>query len=244
MARARGRFITLEGGEGAGKSTQARLLAEALRARGCETIVTREPGGSPRAEKIREAILSGLVAPLGPVAEAMMFAAARIDHLDHTIRPALARGAWVVCDRFSDSTRAYQGALGAVDARLLGALERIAVGQTRPDLTLIVDVPADMGLARARARASGAPDRFEAEGLAFHESLRRAFLDIAAGEPERCAVVDGACDEQAVAAAIWRIVEERLAPQAPKSAPRRSTKTQRRDEGPRPARRPSRKGDA
>jgi len=242
MARARGRFITLEGGEGAGKSTQARLLAEALRARGCEVVVTREPGGSPKAEKIREAILSGLIAPMGPKAEAMMFAAARIDHLDQTIRPALARGAWVVCDRFSDSTRAYQGALGAVEPDFLRALERIAVGPTKPDLTIMVDVPAPTGLARARARASGAPDRFEAEGLAFHESLRRAFLDIAEGEPQRCAIVDGAREEQAVAAEIWRAVEARLSP--PKVAARRGETRTRRGSGARPPKSQPRKADA
>ena len=156
MGIARGFFITLEGGEGAGKSTQAQLLADALRGQGLEVVVTREPGGSPRAEEIREAILSGLIAPLGPVAEAMMFTAARIDHLDHTIRPALERGAFVVCDRFADSTRAYQGALGNIDPLLIASLERIAIGADKPDLTIMVDVPADVGMARA-APASGCP---------------------------------------------------------------------------------------
>lgn len=210
MAGARGCFITLEGGEGAGKSTQARMLADALRARGLDVVVTREPGGSPQAEKIREAILSGLIAPMGARAEAMMFAAARMDHLDHTIRPALARGAWVVCDRFSDSTRAYQGAVGAVDPGFIRALERLSVGETMPDLTIMVDVPAQTGLARARARAAGAPDRFEAEGLAFHEALRQSFRDIAAAEPQRCVLVDGAAPPERVAQEIWRAIEARL----------------------------------
>jgi dTMP kinase len=206
---ARGRFITLEGGEGAGKSTQAQRLAARLRDRGLEPVLTREPGGSPLAERIRSVILSGAVAPLGPAAEAVMFSAARIDHLEKTIRPALARGAWVICDRFSDSTRAYQGALGNLEPRFLRDLERVTVGATRPDLTLVIDVPAEAGLARARARSS-IVDRFEAEGLAFHEALRKAFLDIAAGEPERCAVIDGSGDADAVEAAVSAVVEQRL----------------------------------
>jgi dTMP kinase len=210
MGIARGRFITLEGGEGAGKSTQARRLAETLRGQGREVVLTREPGGSPTAEKIREAILSGAIAPLGPTAEAMMFTAARIDHLDHTIRPALARGAWVVCDRFADSTRAYQGALGDLDPRFIASLERIAIGADKPDLTIMVDVPADLGMARASQRRDGAPDRFEAEGPAFHEALRRSFLEIAASEPGRCVVVNGAQEPDAVAQAIWSAVEARL----------------------------------
>jgi dTMP kinase len=206
---ARGRFITLEGGEGAGKSTQAQRLAARLRDRGFETVLTREPGGSPLAERIRGVILSGAVAPLGPAAEAVMFSAARIDHLEKTIRPALARGAWVICDRFSDSTRAYQGALGNLEPRFLRDLERVTIGATRPDLTLVVDVPAEAGLTRARARSS-VVDRFEAEGLAFHEALRKAFLDIAAGEPERCAIIDGSTDADAVEGAVWAVVEQRL----------------------------------
>lgn len=232
MGILRGRFITLEGGEGAGKSTQAQRLAEALRGQGIEVVVTREPGGSPRAEKIREAILSGLIAPLGPVAEAMMFTAARIDHLDKTIRPALKRGAFVVCDRFADSTRAYQGALGNIDPRLIRSLERIAIGADKPDLTIMVDVPAAVGMARA-AQRGGAPDRFESEAPAFHEALRRSFLEIAASEPERCVVVNGAQASEIVARDIWSAVQARLpvageAPKMslkPKSKPRRAAKS-------------------
>jgi dTMP kinase len=204
-----GRFITLEGGEGAGKSTQTARLAERLRARNLDAVLTREPGGSPLAEQIRGVILSGAVAPLGPAAEAIMFSAARIDHLERTIRPALASGKWVICDRFSDSTRAYQGALGNLDPRFIRELERVTIGPTKPDLTLIIDVHTKVGLARARARST-AVERFEAEGEEFHDALRRAFLDIAAEEPQRCAVIDGATEPEAVENAIWSVVCERL----------------------------------
>ncbi len=214
----RGRFITLEGGEGAGKSTQARLLAEHLRSLGHECVVTREPGGSPVAEALREVILSGAAAPLGPSAETVLFAAARIDHVVQTILPALARGAFVVCDRFTDSTRVYQGALGKVDPGLIRTLEEIATAQCRPDLTLILDLPAQTGLARAAARRNQqAADRFEAEGLAFHEGLRTAFLEIAESEPKRCKVVDAAQVPEEVAQAIWTAVQELAAAPAPKA---------------------------
>ena len=207
----RGKFITLEGGEGAGKSTQARLLAEHLRSLGHECVVTREPGGSPVAETLREVILSGAAAPLGPSAETVLFAAARIDHVVQTILPALARGAFVVCDRFTDSTRVYQGALGKVDPGLIRMLEEIATAQCRPDLTVILDLPAQTGLARAAARrAQQAADRYEAEGLAFHEGLRIAFLEIAASEPARCKVVDAAQGPDEVAQAIWAVVQALL----------------------------------
>ena len=212
----RGKFVTLEGGEGAGKSTQARLLAEHLRSLGHECVVTREPGGSPVAEALREVILSGAAAPLGPSAETVLFAAARIDHVVQTILPALARGAFVVCDRFTDSTRVYQGALGKVDPGLIRTLEEIATAQCRPDLTLILDLPAQTGLARAAARrAQQAADRYEAEGLAFHEGLRIAFLEIAASEPTRCKVVDAAKGPEEVAQAIKAVVQALLEPAAP-----------------------------
>ena len=212
----RGKFITLEGGEGAGKSTQARRLAEHLRSLGHECVVTREPGGSPVAEALREVILSGAAAPLGPSAETVLFAAARIDHVVQTILPALARGAFVVCDRFTDSTRVYQGALGQVDPGLIRTLEEIATAQCRPDLTLILDLPAQTGLARAAARrAQQAADRYEAEGLAFHEGLRLAFLEIAASEPQRCKVVDAARGPEEVAQAIKAVVQALLEPAAP-----------------------------
>ena len=206
----RGRFITLEGGDGAGKSLQARRLARRLVALGVEVVATREPGGTPHAERLRELILSGALRELGPEAEAIAFAAARIDHVDELIRPTLARGAWVISDRFADSTRAYQGAAGNLGAAFIERLERIAVGDARPDLTLILDIDPAQGLARAAGRA-GAPDRFEQEGREFHEMLRGAFLAIAEAEPERCAVIAAAGFEDAVARAIWAEVSRRLA---------------------------------
>lgn len=212
----RGRFITFEGGEGVGKSTQLSRLAKHLRACGLEVVTTREPGGTPKAEFLREALLSGRIAPMGALAEAALFAAARIDHVDTLIEPALARGAFVLSDRFADSTRAYQGARGGVDAKQIELLERAAVGQTRPDLTIILDLPPQDGLARAaRRRQDGvAPDRFEAEDDAFHDGLRRAFLDIAAAEPERCCVVNAAMPVEETARAIRQLVSVRFLDQA------------------------------
>jgi dTMP kinase len=206
-----GLFITLEGGEGAGKSTLARGLRERLAAVGVNTLVTREPGGSPKAEAIREQLLSGAVAPHGPFAEAMMFYAARMDHVALTIKPALARGQWVICDRFSDSTRAYQGALGRLHAGLLQGLERVALDGFRPDLTLILDVPVDVGLARAAARrGAGAADRFESEGRGFHTRLRQAYLEIAEREPERCIIIDASLGPDEVLDLAWDALRLRL----------------------------------
>jgi dTMP kinase len=209
---ATGKFITFEGGEGAGKSTQLRHLAERLASKGVATVVTREPGGSPRAEALRIALLSGKAKALGPLGEAILFTAARIDHLDKVIAPALERGEWVLCDRFADSTRAYQGAKGGVDPRMIDLLEHAALRGLKPDLTIVLDLPPKEGLARAGARRpDGADlDRFESEDVAFHEDLRRAFLDIAAAEPERCQVVDALAPENEVADAVWRIVESRF----------------------------------
>jgi len=213
MIARRGRFITLEGGEGAGKSVQAKRLEEKLKGTGLDVVQTREPGGSPHAEVLREAILSGFAAQFGPEAEALAFAAARIDHLAQTIRPALERGAWVVCDRFADSTRAYQGVAGKLPAGFIACLEHVAVGANAPDLTLILDIPPDAGLARAANRREGeGADRFESEGLAFHETLRRAFLEIAAAEPRRCVVIDALKREEEVAEDIWSAVVSRLDP--------------------------------
>lgn len=215
-APATGRFITFEGGEGAGKSTQVRRLLARLQAAGIDAVGTREPGGSTGAEIMRHLILSGAAKPLGPLAEATLFAAARADHLDTTIRPALARGAWVVCDRFADSTRVYQGALGNVDPRLIAALEQVTVGETRPDLTLILDLPAEEGLARAAARSGQGADRFESEGLAFHRALREAFRALAAEEPARCVLIDASGTPEAVEEAIWQAVSTRLKLPAPR----------------------------
>jgi dTMP kinase len=209
-----GRFITFEGGEGAGKTTQIRRLAERLRETGETVIVTREPGGTPNAEAIRRLLLSGVARQLGSEGEAVLFASARADHVERVIRPALAAGQWVLCDRFSDSTRVYQA---DVDATLLDGLERVAVGDTRPDLTLILDVPAEIGLARAAERMAATgetPDRFEGEALALHETRRQAFLDIARNAPERCVVVDAGKPEAEVAEAVWTAVEEWLVGQA------------------------------
>jgi len=208
-----GFFITLEGGEGAGKSTQIRRLAARLEALGHDVVVTREPGGSPRAEAIREAILSGKGKPYGPFAEALMFSAARKDHLEKTIRPALARGKVVLCDRFADSTRAYQGASGALDPKLITGLERVVVGDTRPDLTLILDLPPETGLARAdrrRGDSEAGIDRFEAENIQFHKKLREVFHDISREEPKRCALIDADRDAELVELDIWQMVKNRL----------------------------------
>lgn len=211
MTPPRGRFITLEGGEGSGKSTQANRLAETLRASGRDVVLTREPGGSPGAEMVRAALLEGAVKRFGADVEALLFAAARADHVDGTILPALERGQWVICDRFIDSTRVYQGAVGAVDPRLLTALEMVAAEKARPDLTLLLDVPTATGLARARARANGAAaDRFEGEGAAFHHKVRTAFLEIARAEPERCIVIDAAQPPDVVAARIRKAVMARF----------------------------------
>lgn len=201
---ARRRFITFEGGEGAGKSTQVELLAGRLRAFGHDVVTTREPGGSPEAEKIRDVILSGKAKEFGAFAETVLFSAARIDHLRATIAPALERGSWVLCDRFLDSTRAYQGALGNLDPRVLRALESVVIGEFKPGMTFVFDLPPEEGLRRARMRARGeTPDRFESEEMDYHRSLRQAFLDIAAAEPERIRVVDALETADRVADAVW-----------------------------------------
>ena len=209
----RGYFITFEGGEGSGKSTHARLLGERLKALGLEVVTTREPGGSPGAEIIRHILLSGLAKPLGAETEAILFAAARDDHMRTVIRPAIAAGKWVICDRFIDSTRVYQGAVGRVDPRLIRSLERVTVGSAVPDLTFILDVPATVGLARAkRRRGSGEADRFESENVQFHEDLRRAYRALAELEPKRIIVIDGRAPRDVVAERIFTIVEQRLHP--------------------------------
>ena len=206
-----GRFITLEGGEGAGKSTQAARLAERLGARGLEVVRTREPGGSPGAEEIRALLVSGAGDRWSATAETLLLYAARSDHLERLIRPALQRGAWVICDRFADSTRAYQGAAGGAAPELVGSLEQQVVGADAPHLTLVLDLSPEAGMARVASRGE-AQTRFEAKGLEFHSRLRRGFLDIAAAEPERCVVVDAAEDPNAVSEAVWRAVEARLQP--------------------------------
>jgi dTMP kinase len=208
-----GRFITFEGGEGAGKSTQAGILANRLARAGRKVYATREPGGSPVAEEIREALLSGRVWQYGPFAEALLFSVARADHIESAIGEALHQGKWVVCDRFLDSTRAYQGATAGVPRPLIAALERLTLGGLLPDITFILDIPAEHGLARAAERAGGAaPDRFEGQELMLHERVRRAFLNIAEEEPDRCIVVDASQPEAMVAEDVWEAVLERLHP--------------------------------
>jgi dTMP kinase len=210
----RGRFITFEGGEGVGKSTQAAALARNLSAFGVATVLTREPGGSPGAELIRNVLLSGIAKSLGAEAEAMLFAAARSDHLDTVIRPKLALGKWVVCDRFVDSTRIYQGALGNVSRGLLRAMERAVVGDDMPELTFILDLPAEIGLERARARrGAAAADRFENEDISYHEALNAAFRDLAKEEPKRCLLIDSNRTADKIEADIWRHVRTRLHPE-------------------------------
>jgi dTMP kinase len=208
-----GKFITFEGGEGTGKSTQVRWLAARLREAGYTVVTTREPGGTPAAEAIREFVLSGKAVELGAQAEAALMAAARADHVRRVIRPALAAGKWVLSDRFIDSTRVYQGGAAGADPAFLEDLERTAVGPTRPDLTVILDLPAEAGLARLKARQAAdraAPDRFERDDLARHEARRQAYLAIAAREPGRCVVIDAMQGEDAVAAAVFGAVKTRL----------------------------------
>lgn len=210
---ARGLFITFEGGEGAGKSTQIKRLAEKLRRKGYDTLVTREPGGSPGAEALRHVILSGAAEPFGPRMEALLFAAARSDHVEQVIRPAIERGAVVLCDRFVDSSRVYQGA-AAEDRAFVGVLERVAVNGLMPDMTLIFDIDAEIGLKRAAARrGAGEADRFEKETLEIHQRRRAAYLAIAAAEPDRCLVIDAAASEDEVedmvTAAVFAALEVR-----------------------------------
>jgi dTMP kinase len=210
----RGKFITFEGGEGTGKSTQASLLAVRFEGMGLGVLRTREPGGSPGAEIIRHVLLSGAAKPLGADAEAMLFAAAREDHVRCAIEPALAAGKWVICDRFADSTRVYQGVLGSVDPRLIRGLERVSIGELMPDLTLILDAPVDVTTERmALRRGNAAADRFEGEGVEFHTKLRDAFLTLARLEPERCVVIDSNAPREHVAKQIWDAVQKRLRPE-------------------------------
>ncbi|KQW23067.1 thymidylate kinase [Afipia sp. Root123D2] len=206
-----GRFITFEGGEGAGKSTQIAILADRLNGANHRTITTREPGGSAGAEIVRHLVLSGMGKFLGAEAEALLFAAARDDHVHQVIAPALRRGIWVLCDRFTDSTRVYQGKLGKVDPALLRAMERVTIGELRPDLTLIFDVPVAIGLRRAiLRRGKTAADRFEQENIEFHEKLREAYRQVAVDEPERCVLIDANADQETVAARVWAAVKDRL----------------------------------
>jgi dTMP kinase len=208
-AGAPGRFITLEGGEGAGKSTQIARLAEWLKVRGRDVVTTREPGGAPGAEMIRKLLVEGPVERWDGTTEALLHFAARRDHLRSLVWPALERGAWVVSDRFADSTRAYQGFGHGLDLEALDRLYEVTVDGFRPDLTLILDLPVETGLARA-AQRRGAETRYENLPREFHERVRKGFLEIAKAEPRRCAVIDASKDIDTISAAISRTVAERL----------------------------------
>ena len=206
---ARGKFITFEGGEGTGKSTQSRILTTRLQAEGRPAIRTREPGGSEGAEALRSLLVEGGADRWSAMSETLMMNAARRDHLERTIVPALEHGEWVICDRFADSTRAYQGAGGGVPAEFIATVERAVVGDNRPDLTLVFDLPPAIGLERAFGRDMFEV-RFETKDFDFHTRLRAAYLAIARDEPERCVLIDASGTEDEVAALVWRTVMDRL----------------------------------
>jgi dTMP kinase len=210
-----GKFITFEGGEGVGKSTQAQLLVAGLAKRGINAILTREPGGSPFAERIRALLLDPATPPHGALAEALLFYAARADHLQQTIAPHLAAGGWVVCDRFSDSTRVYQGSAGGLGPDVLEALDHLVVREYRPDLTVVLDLDPRDGLARVTRRRAPTPapdiaDRFEGRELEFHRRLRAGYLALAEADPQRLIVIDASLAPDVIAAAVWQAVSDRL----------------------------------
>lgn len=214
---ARGFFITFEGGDGSGKSTQIAKLADRLSRTGFEVLSTREPGGSPGAEAIRNVLLSGAAEPFGPSMEAILFAAARSDHVEQVIRPAIEDGAIVLSDRFMDSSRVYQGATSDTDSSFMSALERITVNGMYPDLTIILDIDPQEGLFRAAERRGGdVPDRFEKETIEIHQRRRQAFLDIAKAEPERCVIVNASGNSDDIALEIEQIISKRLGLLLPK----------------------------
>lgn len=206
----RGKFITFEGGEGAGKSTQAKRLAERLERTGISVIVTREPGGTPVGEDVRELIMRDH--PTDPVTELLLFAAARAEHVTSVIRPALDDGTWVISDRFMDSTRVYQGKLYGLEPEFIAQLERFTVAPDYPDLTLILDLPASAGIERAQLR--GTLSRYDAERIETHETLREGFLEIADAEPLRCILIDASLTVSSVETAVWQAVSSHLLAEA------------------------------
>lgn len=208
-AAKRGRFVTFEGGEGAGKSTQVARTADALRRRGLSVLVTREPGGTPGAEEIRRLLVHGQGERWSGMTELLLHFAARRDHLERRVWPALAAGEWVLCDRFADSTRAYQGAGHGVPPATIDQLYALAVGTFRPDLTLILDVPPALGLQRAAARRAG-EGRYETLDAAFHQRVAQGFRDLAAAEPERCVLIEAGADAETVQEAVLAAIETRL----------------------------------
>ena len=202
-------FVTLEGGEGTGKSTQAKRLAAQLGTRGIATVVTREPGGSPGAEQIRELLVHGEPGRWSALTETLLVFAARIDHIERTIKPSLAAGKWVISDRFTDSTYAYQGVARGTDREIIRRVQSAAIGDFKPNLTLVLDLPVAVGLERAKARP-GSENRFEQFNAEFHEKLRQAFLDIAKRNGDRCMLIDAAGSEDQVAELIWQTVAKRF----------------------------------
>ncbi|MDQ2078000.1 dTMP kinase [Marinimicrobium sp. ABcell2] len=200
-----GKFITIEGTEGVGKSTNLAFVRDWLSGQGREVVVTREPGGTPLAEEIRSLLLTNRAEPVSPTAELLLIFAARAQHLEQVVKPALARGAWVLCDRFTDSTYAYQGGGRGFDKDRIGLLETLVQGDLRPDMTLILDIDIELGLSRARQRSE--PDRFEGETVRFFEQVRAAYRDLAARAPERYAVVDAGQPLEAVQKDIAKVLE-------------------------------------
>ena len=207
-ANSPGRFITLEGGEGAGKSTQIQVVKDYLEARGIDVVVTREPGGTPVGQEIRNLLVSGDKDKWSPLSETLLILADRAAHLERVIRPALADGKYVVCDRFFDSTRAYQGIAGGLGLEIIHNLQQPVLGTTLPDVTLLLDIDPEKGLSRAQER--GGDLRFESKTLAYHQTLRQAFLDFAKQEPERMVVIDADRDIEAVSTDIITVLGERL----------------------------------
>ena len=213
-----GRFITFEGGEGVGKSTQITTLVDWLRGTGIDVVLTREPGGTARAERIRELLLESSDEPMPAICELLLVFAGRSTHVENVIRPALARGAWVVCDRFTDATFAYQGGGRGADARTIALLEQLVQRELRPDLTLLLDAPLEITSARAQKRNTeqGSADRFEREKHDFFERVRRVYLERARQEPVRFAIIDAAASRDAVGRAIVAAVESRLLQSTPR----------------------------
>jgi dTMP kinase len=206
-----GKFISFEGGEGAGKSTQARMLRDQLQSHGRNVLLTREPGGSPGAEEIRKLLVEGEPERWTPLAETLLFLSARADHVARVIEPALTAGTWVISDRFADSTFVYQGIARGLGIEAVRRLQHAALGDFAPDLTILLDIDPGVGLTRTRRRGQ-AENRFERFDAGFHARLREGFLRIVAGEPGRCVVTDGSRNTDAIAADVWRIVGERLRP--------------------------------
>ncbi|MCU0837538.1 MAG: dTMP kinase [Rhodospirillales bacterium] len=214
MAQRRGRLITFEGGEGSGKSTQTRRLTLLLRSAGIEALATREPGGVASGERIRSLLLGNGEPPFLPLTEAMLHWAARHEHVAGAISPALVAGRWVICDRFADSTLAYQGYGMGVDLDVLATLRRLAIGELDADLTMLLDLPVEEGLARA-ARRNPLADRYQGLAIDFHRRVREGFLSIARAEPARCVIIDASGDEDQVAARVRAVIIDRFADDLP-----------------------------